>query len=149
MVNRIRLARLVIAVPAIFFVVGPPIADFNASHIANPLWPGHARLHTVWLICTNALIGVFALTLLWGRAGLVSRTRLLSAAALVGSVLLGFLTAGATQSLYGGSFSDANGAAPQIGPLDANLAVFGFFALALVPAVISIRGMPDRPDRPT
>jgi hypothetical protein len=143
--DRVRLARLVITVPAFFFIVGPPIADFNASHVANPLWPGHARLHTVWLIGTNALIGGFALAILWGRAGAVSRTRLLSAAALVASVLLGFLVAGATRSLYGGTFSDANGAAPQIGPLDANLAVFGFFAVAVGLAVLSIRGVPDRP----
>lgn len=123
-----KLVRLLLTVPALFLVVGPPIADLNATHVANPDWPAHARLHTVWLICTNSVIALLALGLLWGRPQQLTRTRVLLAVALLGSVLLGFFVAAATQSAYGGALTDPNGIPFKILGLDANL--FGFSILA-------------------
>lgn len=131
--NRLSTARMLVTLPALFLALGPPVADLNATHVANPLWPGHARLHTMWLISSNSLVMIVALGLLW--SGPPVRRTVLLASALVGAVLLGFFIAAGTQSLYGGTLTDPNGIPFQVGPLDANLAGFGFLAGVLAIAV--------------
>ena len=81
MTSKQKIGRLLITVVAVFLAVGPPMADLNASHVANPLWPGHARLHTVWLISTNSLVAMIALALLWLRPATVQRARLAAGSA--------------------------------------------------------------------
>ena len=133
--ERVQVARILVTIPAAFLVVGPPLADLNATHVLNPLWTGHARLHTMWLISTNSLIALLALLLLWRERGKVSRGSVLLSATLVGSVLLGFFFAAATLSLYGGSLSDPNGIPTRILSLDANLFGFGILAIILVASI--------------
>jgi hypothetical protein len=48
---------------------------------------------------------------------------------------VGFFVAAATRSLYGGAFTDPNGVAQGLGPLDANLTVFSLWALVLLAAI--------------
>jgi len=131
--SRLSTARMLVTLPALFLALGPPIADLNATHVANPLWAGHARLHTMWLISTNSLVMIVALRLLW--SGPPVRRTVLLASVLVGAVVLGFFIAAATQSLYGGTLTDPNGIPFRVGPLDANLAGFGFLAVVLTIAV--------------
>ena len=135
--RQLSTARLLLTIPAAFLAVGPAIADLNASHVLNPLWSPHARLHTVWLISTNSLISLIALGLLWRPGQSAEKNSFLLAAALVGAVLLGFFIAGLTQPLYGGAFTDENGVELRVGPLDANL--FGFSVLFLLVAVAAVR----------
>lgn len=133
--TRVGLARILVTIPAAFLAIGPPIADLNATHVANPLWSAHARLHTVWLLCTNSLIAVLALVLMWRQADRPTRSSVLLASLLVGSVLLGFFVAAATQSAYGGALTDPNGIPFQIGSLDANLVAFSVLFVMLAVAV--------------
>lgn len=137
MTSKQKIGRLILTVVAVFLVIGPPVADLNASHVANPLWPGHARLHTVWLISTNSLVALIALALLWLRPATVEKAQL--AAALVGAILIGFFIAGATQSLYGGGFTDPGGITLQLGPFDANLAAFSLHGALVLAAVGCLR----------
>jgi hypothetical protein len=109
----------------------PPIADLDATHVTNALWPAHARLHTVWLISTNSMIGLVAMTLLWSRRTRPSATAFRLASVLVGAVLGGFFVAAATAAAYGGALTDPNGIPFTVGPIDANLAVFGACASLL------------------
>lgn len=136
MANKIKIARRLVTIPAAFLVVGPPLIDLDPSHIFNPLWTGHARLHTVWLISTNSLVSLIALGLLWQRGAPDPRGRVLFASGLVACVLGGFFIAAATQTLYGGSLSDPNGVAIMFGPLDANLTVFSI--LICLPAIAAL-----------
>ena len=130
--RRLRIARILLSIPALHLVFVPPIADLNASHVLNPLWPGHARLHTVWLLTTTSLVAVVALWLLWRPVDGELRRAIRLAGTLVGAILAGFFVAGGTQALYDGSFTDPNGVGRTVGGLDANLAVFTlhFFLLA-------------------
>ena len=137
--TRIKVARLLVTLPAVFLVFGPPLVDLNESHIFNPLWTGHARLHTVWLISTNALVCMIALGLLWRRNNRDLRSRALLASGLVACCLGGFFIAAATQALDGGSLSDTNGVAITFGPFDANLAVFSVHLGLLVVASLLLR----------
>lgn len=133
--KRIRIARGLVTATALFLAIVPPLADFNATHAANPSWPAHARLHTVWLVVTNSLLALLALGLLWRRPQQPTRAGVFLATALLGSVLLGFFLAAATQSAYGGAFTDPNGIPFRVGPLDANLVGFAVMALVLAAGV--------------
>jgi hypothetical protein len=59
-------ARVLLTVTAVEFF-GPIVRDFNPSHAMNPSWPGHARLHLVWLLGFMLLSGLANLYLLWLR----------------------------------------------------------------------------------
>jgi len=141
--RRLALARLLVTFIAAFLALGPAIADLNESHVLNPLWTGHARLHTVWLISTNALVSLIALGLMWRPARTSDRNSVLLAAMLIGAVLSGFFIAGVTQSLYAGSFSDPNGVAIRVGPFDANLAGFSLLLVLVVVAALLARRPAD------
>ena len=133
--RRSKIARGLVTIPAVFVALVPPLVDLNETHVLNPLWTGHARLHTVWLIATNSLVSLIALGLLWLEPARSYRGSLFLSAGLVGAVLFGFLVAAATQPVYGGALTDPNGVALTFGPLDANLAVFStffFFVLAAI-----------------
>jgi hypothetical protein len=133
MTSKQNAGRYVLTAVALFLALGPPVADLNATHVANPLWTGHARLHTVWLISTNSLIALISLGLLWIRPITIDKARL--AAGLIGAILVGFFVAGATQSLYGGAFTDPNGIDAMVGPLDANLAAFSLHGILVLAAL--------------
>jgi len=139
LINReLKVARILVTIPAVFLVVGPPVADLNESHLLNPQWIGHARLHTAWLISTNALVCLVALLILWRRKAspIVDSVRL--GAGLVACVLGGFFVATATQSLYGGSLSDP-GVAVGIAGFDANLVVFSLLLGMVGVAALLVR----------
>lgn len=139
-VTRIKIARLLVTVPAVFLAVVPPLVDLNATHALNPLWPGHARLHSVWLLATTSLIALVALGVLWRDFEASSVRR---GALLVGTPLLGFFVAALTRSAYGGAFTDPNGVPFRFGPLDANLAVFGLWAVFIAIAMLLVRRSGD------
>jgi hypothetical protein len=145
--RQLTIARYLVTLPAVFLALGPPIIDLSESHILNPLWTAHARLHTVWLISTNALVSLVALSLMWRPGQASHRNSVLLAAMLVGAVLSGFFIASVTQSLYGGSFSDPNGVAITVGPFDANLAVFSLLFILVVAGALLARPSSNEPGR--
>jgi hypothetical protein len=59
-------ARVLLTLTAVEFF-GPIVRDFNPSHAMNPSWPGHARLHLVWLLGFMLFSGLANLYLLWLR----------------------------------------------------------------------------------
>ena len=65
MKSRLALARVLVTIPVVFIAVLPPLVDLNETHVFNPLWVGHARLHTVWLIASNSILSLMALWILW------------------------------------------------------------------------------------
>ena len=143
MEGRLRIARILLSIPALHLVFVPPIADLNASHVLNPLWPGHARLHTVWLLTTNSLVAVAALWILWRPLDGYLRRAIRLAGTLVGAVLGGFFVAGSTRALYDGSFTDVPDLARTVGGVDANLAVFSLH-LVLLALSLALTRKPER-----
>jgi hypothetical protein len=76
----------------------PLLVDLSPTHVLNPAWPAHARLHEVWLLATGSLLALLALHFIWfyrdsPRFGVAM-------GAVLGSALLGgFFVASATSSL--------------------------------------------------
>jgi hypothetical protein len=46
-------------------IVGPLAADWNDSHIFNPLWPSHARFHGIVALGTATALAAYGVWRLW------------------------------------------------------------------------------------
>lgn len=96
-------ARVLISIGVLVYAVAVPLLEINDTHVFNPEWPPHARLHEVWQLATNSMIGVLALWLAWGKGNV----RLPALLALL--VMGGFLLAYAFRDSYGGSMMHSAG----------------------------------------
>ena len=112
--------RVLVTAAILLYAAVVPFLEINATHVLNPEWPGHARLHEVWQILTNSTIGMLCLWKLWRHGDL----RLPIAVSLL--ILGGFLLAWLTQDLYGGSMQLA-AEHPERRVLGVNLGVLGAF----------------------
>lgn len=83
---------------ALVMAVGIPVLEINDSHLFNPDWPPHARLHEAWQLGTNAWL---ALTAVW--LAFKGLRRLASGLALL--IVAPLLIAYALRSGFGGSMS--------------------------------------------
>ena len=45
--------------------LGPLLIDVGITHLQNPDWDAHARVHEVWRLSTNTLIAFLGLYLIW------------------------------------------------------------------------------------
>ncbi len=98
-------ARLLVTLCLLIFTVLVPMLETNATHLLNPAWPAHARLHEGWQLLTNAAIGLLALVRTWtpGRLG---------SACLLGTLVSGgFVLAWLARDVYGGSMQGTSTAA--------------------------------------
>lgn len=129
---RLQSTRIVFTVLIVVYAVLPMFAELNSTHVVNPNWPGHARLHNVWLIVQNALLGLLAFYLLWIQS---SRENLLIAG-LIGTIIFGgFLIASLTAPLYAGTLTDPGGEVLLVDGVDINVYVLG---ASFVISVISL-----------
>lgn len=121
------LTFLAVILNAFVFALLVPALEINSSHLTNPEWPAHARLHEAWQLLTNAAMAVFALYLLWVRKESM-------VAILLGLIICGsFLLAWAAADSYGGSMLHSDGS--QIAIAGMNVAVLVVAALTLLLAV--------------
>lgn len=137
--DSLKISRLLLTAPALFLMIVPPLVDFGESHLMNPLWVGHARLHTAWLLATNSLVSALAMAILWRQLAGTAKNSLLLAASLVSAVLVGFFIAAGTKAAYGGTLTDPNGVGLTAGPIDANLAGFSVCFLLVIASVVLAR----------
>ena len=70
--------RVILTVIAVGTIVSPFLADWNATHIYNPLWPPHAKFHNAQTMIMGVLLGFAALFFTWRLRGEL-RTNLLPA----------------------------------------------------------------------
>jgi hypothetical protein len=59
--------KIPISVAAVMTLLIPFLADFNSTHIFNPLWAPHARFHGMNFLLVNIASGAISLWLLWGK----------------------------------------------------------------------------------
>nr|WP_246890062.1 hypothetical protein [Pseudomonas chlororaphis] len=118
-----------VTIGIIFYAVVVPVLEINETHVFNPAWEPHARLHEVWQLFTNTAIGVFSLWLVWLKGNL----RLSSLLTLF--VTGGFLLAYWLRQSYGGSMVLTDGSEKLI--LGVNLGLFAY-VLAILLAAIAV-----------
>ena len=126
-----RLTIVAVTMNAIVFALLIPVLELNSSHLTNPLWPSHARLHEAWQLLTNAAIAILALRLAFSR----QNSWIAIALCLITEV--SFLIAWATSSSYGGSMLHSDGTQMAIAGI--NVAVLIVAALTSLLVVSAFR----------
>lgn len=122
-------SRLLVTVGIAFYAFAVPALEINATHVFNPDWPSHARLHEVWQLAANTLIGLFCLWLVWIKKELIIPS------ILTFCITGGFLFSYVMRGSYGGSMLHSDGSEATV--LGINLGVFGF-GLAIILAVLAL-----------
>jgi hypothetical protein len=105
------LARLMITAVAAGQGITPLFIDLNRTHATNPLWPGHARFHTVWHTFALFFTGIVGVALIWWPSP-ASRGLFYLAALLTALPMLAFFVAMFSRKTYGGTLHDPNGIQP-------------------------------------
>jgi len=100
------------------YAVVVPFLEINATHVFNPDWTPHVRIHEVWQLITNSSIGILCLWLVWVK----KETKISTVLSLL--VTGGFLLAYILQDFYGGSMKFLDGSEKTL--IGINIGVLGF-----------------------
>ena len=76
--------------------MGPLLLDIGDTHLFNPNWDEHSRVHEVWRLATNSMIAFLGLYLIW-KKNMLSIASLLSLC-----MILGFMISVVTMPYYNG-----------------------------------------------
>lgn len=119
--------KLLITFCLFLYAVGVPVLEISNTHVFNPYWLPHVKIHIVWQLATNSALGILSFWLIW-------RKNQVMLGAIISSLITGgFLFAFSIREQYGGSMKYLDGSEKTI--LDFNIGVVGFglalFLLAL------------------
>ena len=123
--------KSIITFSVILYAIVVPFLEINDSHVFNPDWTPHVRIHEVWQLITNSAIGILCLWLVWVKRETQISTIL--------SLLItgGFLLAYILQYLYGGSMEYLDGSEKKV--LGVNIGVLGF-GIAFILLLVTTKG---------
>lgn len=110
--------KYIITFSIILYAVAVPFLEINDTHVFNPDWTPHVRIHEVWQLITNSAIGILCLWLVWVK----KETKVSTILSLL--VTGGFLLAYILQDFYGGSMEYIDGSEKTV--LGVNIGVLGF-----------------------
>lgn len=95
--------RIPVYLNAIVFLALIPCLEIGVTHVFNPDWPAHARLHEVWQLTTNGLLSILAALLVR-----IARYAIIGAVVAL-TINTGFLLAFVGASTYGGGMAHSDG----------------------------------------
>jgi TRAP-type C4-dicarboxylate transport system permease small subunit len=121
--------KILVSVGVIFYALVVPFFEISDTHVFNPEWGAHAKLHEVWQLATNCLIGIFSIWLIWVKK------EILSASILTMFITLGFMIAYYSRESYGGSMVLSNGTEKLVAGI--NIGVLGF-GIAIIFAITAV-----------
>ncbi|MEM9170117.1 MAG: DUF6640 family protein [Pseudomonadota bacterium] len=126
--------KILLTLATLIYGIVPAIADLNESHLLNPLWSPHARVHAAWFLFFGAAMAFMSLYFAWVKDNLLLP-------AFVGLMFVGgFWTAYLTAPLYGGALVDDNGIETKVLGLEANVFTFLLVTSALLVVLIYALG---------
>ena len=117
-----------------------PILEIGPTHVFNPEWPGHARVHEVWQLISNALLAGLAL---WFA---VSRRDMKMASLLGLLVNASFLAAVLLAPLYDGTMRHSDGTELAFGGVNLAVAVMVLTTIGLLGLYLGARRQPSHGD---
>lgn len=131
------IAKVFVTIGALTYGLLVPVLEINSTHLFNPDWTPHARLHEAWQLATNTGLALFCLWLAWFR----NNVRLPGVLAMF--ITGGFLFAYAIRSTYGGSMVHSDGSEKAIMGLNLGVVVFTLvFMLSVLAIVLERRTKP-------
>lgn len=75
--------KIIISFLGLFTAVSPYVADWNVTHIYNPLWTPHAKFHNAQTMALGAFLGTLTLYCLWFRKFISAKQRLIEPTVIV------------------------------------------------------------------
>ncbi|MDB3951720.1 hypothetical protein N9424_01925 [Gammaproteobacteria bacterium] len=90
------IAKVLTSLCLILAGMGPLLLDIGDTHLFNPNWDEHSRVHEVWRLATNSMIALLGLYLIW-KKNMLSIASLLSLC-----MILGFMISIITMPFYNG-----------------------------------------------
>tara|TARA_Y100000588_G_C13532068_1_gene618224 strand:+ start:124 stop:534 length:411 start_codon:yes stop_codon:yes gene_type:complete len=116
--------KAIITFSVILYAVVVPFLEINTTHVFNPDWTPHVRIHEVWQLITNSGIGLLCLWMVWVK----KETKISAILSLL--ITGGFLLAYILQNFYGGSMKYLDGSEKTL--FGINIGVLGFGAAFLL-----------------
>jgi hypothetical protein len=101
--------------------IGPLLLDIGDTHLFNPDWDEHSRVHEVWRLATNFMIALLGLYLIW------KNNMLFLASLLSLCMILGFMISIITMPFYKG-LAVGNGI-DELSPFGIPLNIFSFIVV--------------------
>jgi len=125
------ITRITISLHAIIFILVIPYLEVSPSHLFNPDWPGHARLHEAWQLIANAFLALLATILVW-------RSRDAVMPIVISLILsISFVLAYALQGTYGGTMEHSDGTELLIWGVNPAIGLLLVFTLILSALLLS------------
>ncbi|HDZ05677.1 hypothetical protein LCGC14_0066170 [marine sediment metagenome] len=118
--------KIAITFSVILYAIIVPFLDINETHVWNPDWTPHARIHEVWQLISNSSIGILCLWLVWYKKEVLLST-ILSLIVTGGFLLAFFLKDG-----YGGSMKYLDGSEKTVFGINIGILGFGIAFLLLI-----------------
>lgn len=111
----------------ILYAIVVPFLEVNPTHVFNPDWTPHVRIHEVWQLITNSSIGVLCFWLVWIKNEVIISAVL--SLIITGSFLVAFIF----QDFYGGSMKYLDGTEKILFGINIGIVGFGlaFFLLVI------------------
>ncbi|MGH8528903.1 MAG: hypothetical protein ACRETN_03530 [Nevskiales bacterium] len=124
------IAKVLVTIGVLAYGLLVPMLEINTTHVFNPAWVAHARLHEVWQLATNSSLAVFCLWLAWFKNDV--RLPSLVTVFVTGS----FLFAYAARGIYGGSMVHPDGSEKLIMGFNGGVVVFGLVVILSVATAV-------------
>ncbi|SNR83663.1 hypothetical protein [Lutibacter flavus] len=128
--------KSIITFSIILYAVTVPFLEINNTHVFNPDWTPHVRIHEVWQLITNSAIGILCLWLVWVK----NETKISTVLSLI--IIGGFLLAYILQDFYGGSMKYLDGSEKTL--LGINIGVLGF-GIAFILLLLTLIAAKQKP----
>ncbi len=99
--------RVVMTILWLVIAIGGFVYNAGETHLFNPDWTPHARLHIAVFLIGGAVVGLFGIYIIWGATP--SRRYSVQLSAILGAAYcLGFILAALLMPIYGGSLLSAD-----------------------------------------
>jgi hypothetical protein len=119
--------KILTSVCLILAGIGPLLLDIGDTHLFNPSWDEHSRVHEVWRLATNFMVASLGLYLVWSK-------HMLSIASLLSlCMILGFMVSVITMPLYNGLAVGMG--IDELDPFGIPLNIFSFILVFLIQIV--------------
>ena len=110
--------KYIITFSVFLYALVVPYLEINITHVFNPDWTPHVRIHEVWQLITNSSIGILCLWLVLFK----KETKISTILSLL--VTGGFIIAYLLKGYYGGSMKYLDGSEKTL--IVINIGVLGF-----------------------
>ena len=119
--------KLLTSLCLILVGIGPLLLDIGDTHLFNPDWDEHSRVHEVWRLATNIMIAFLGLYLIW-KKNMHSIASLLSLC-----MILGFMISVITMPFYKGLAVGIG--MDELRPFNIPLNIFSFIVVFVVQTI--------------